>query len=206
MITEVDDFFTKGCGRCARFEMPDCAVQQWRGGLIALRRICLDAGLVEEVKWAHPCYTHKGRNIAMMGAFRGDFRLNFMNPALLKDPQGVLEKPGPNSQNASMLRFTSDRQVSEMEATIIAYLREAMSYADAGIKPPKEAREIELPEELLEALDGDPEMAEAFHDLTPGRQRSYVIALNTAKKPETRTARIAKFRNRILAGKGATEL
>jgi uncharacterized protein YdeI (YjbR/CyaY-like superfamily) len=80
-----------------------------------------------------------------------------------------------------------------------------MRYAEQGILPEKAAQEIELPEELIEALDADPELAEAFHALTPGRQRSYVINLNGAKASATRQARIAKFRSHILAGKGATE-
>ncbi|MBK8012004.1 MAG: YdeI/OmpD-associated family protein [Deltaproteobacteria bacterium] len=56
-----------------------------------------------------------------------------------------------------------------------------------------------------EAFDFDPELAEAFNKLTPGRKKSYVINLNSAKKPETRVARIAKFREKILSGKGAME-
>ena len=64
---------------------------------------------------------------------------------------------------------------------------------------------LELPNELLEALESDRELATAFHALTPGRKKSYVINLNSAKKPETRLSRIAKFRDKILAGKGAME-
>jgi uncharacterized protein YdeI (YjbR/CyaY-like superfamily) len=92
-----------------------------------------------------------------------------------------------------------------MEATIRAYLAEAMAYAEAGILPTKTAAEVELPPELIEALDMDPEFAEAFHRLTPGRQRSYLILLSSAKTAATRLARIEKARPRILAGKGAQE-
>jgi len=80
-----------------------------------------------------------------------------------------------------------------------------MGYADAGVKPPKERGELELPGELLEALRSDPELADGFYSLTPGRQKSYVINLNSAKKAETRIARISKFRDKILAGKGVNE-
>jgi len=205
MITDIEDFFTKGCGRCERFATPDCSTRQWIGGLNELRRICREAGLVETVKWAHPCYMHEGRNIAIMGAFRGDYRLTFFNAALLRDPEGVLEKQGPNTQHPDMLRFVENAQVVKMEPVIRSYLKEAMGYAEAGIKPPKGQGEVDLPDELVEALDSDPELAEAFHDLTPGRQKSYVINLNGVKKSETRTTRIAKFRDHILAGKGATE-
>ncbi|MDT8855980.1 YdeI/OmpD-associated family protein [Paracoccaceae bacterium Fryx2] len=205
MITDIEDYFTKGCGRCDRFDTPECSTRRWEGGLRDLRRICLDAGLVETLKWAHPCYMHAGRNIAIIGALRGDFRLGFFNAALLKDPEGVLEKSGPNTSHPDTLRFTETAQVAQMEPVIVACLAEAMGHAEAGVKPPKVERDLDLPEELVEALDADPDLAEAFHGLTPGRQRSYVIHLGSAKTSETRVARITRSRDRIIAGKGANE-
>lgn len=205
MITDIEDYFSKGCGRCERFATPECSTRQWTQGLSDLRRICRDAGLDETVKWGHPCYMHAGRNIAIIGALRGDFRLSFFNAALMKDPESILEKQGPNTRHPDMIRFTDNRQVSDKEPIILSYLNEAMSYAEKGIKPPKEEEVLELPGELVEALNADPELAEAFRGLTPGRQKSYVINLNSAKKSDTRTARIAKFRDKIIAGKGAME-
>ena len=205
MITDIDDFFSKGCGRCARFATPECSTRLWASGLHDLRRICRDAGLVETVKWGHPCYMHQGRNIAILGAFRGDFRLSFFNAALMKDPEGLLEKQGPNTQHPGMIRFSDNAQVAELEPVILSYLKEAMGYAEAGVKPSKEVFEIDLPDELTEALESDPDLSQAFHCLTPGRQKSYVINLNSAKKLETRKSRIAGFREKIMSGKGALE-
>lgn len=206
MISEIEDFFEKGCGRCARFATPDCSARKWSAGLAELRRICLSAGLAETVKWGHPCYMAAGRNIAIIGAFRGDFRLTFFNAALMKDPRSVLERQGENTQHANMISFAGATQVLQSEPVIVSYLQEAIAYAEAGILPEREDSPLELPSELIDALDGDPELAEAFNRLTPGRQKSYVINLASAKKSETRVARILKFRDRILAGKGATEL
>ena len=205
MITEIEDYFTKGCGRCNRFETADCSARRWEAGLNDLRHICLGAGLAEFVKWGHPCYMHAGRNIAIFGAFREDFRLTFFNPALMTDPEGVVERQGPNTQNADCIRFTRNEEVREKEAIIRAYLAEAMGYAAEGRVAPKVGQEIELPDELVEAMDSDPDLAEAFHLLTPGRQKSYVIALSSAKTSATRVARIEKFRGKIIAGKGANE-
>ncbi len=205
MITDIADYFSKGCGRCARFATEDCATRVWAGGLGDLRAICRAAGLREAVKWGHPCYVHAGRNIALIGAFRGDFRISFMHAALMTDPDGVLERSGPNTRHADMIRFTDNAQVARMAPVIRAYLAEAMGYAAAGIKAPKDDNEIVLPEALVAAMDGDPDLAEAFHRLTPGRQKSYVIHLNGAKTEATRSARIAKYRPHILAGKGALE-
>lgn len=205
MITEIEDFFALGCGRCDRFQTADCSSQIWKTGLAALRQVCRDAGLVEVVKWGHPCYMHAGRNIALIGALRGDFRLNFFHAALMKDPAGILEKQGPNTAHPDSLRFTDAAQVVERAALLRTYLAEAMEYADAGILPPKVASEIELPDELVEAMDADPELAAAFSALTPGRQRSYVINLSGTKSSVTRNVRIARFRPQILAGMGALE-
>jgi len=205
MISDPDDFFTKGCGRCDRFATPDCSTRLWIDGLNNLRRICLDMGLSETVKWAHPCYMHAGRNVAILGAFQTDFRLSFMNAGLLNDTEGVLVPQGPNSQTPSMIRFTAVGQVGALEPVIRAYLRQLMDHAEAGTRAPKAEREIDMPDELTEALDADPELAEAFHALTPGRQKSYMFALNQAKQSATRVARIEKFRARIIAGKGALE-
>lgn len=205
MIADIEDYFSKGCGRCERFGTPDCSTRRWSRGLSDLRRICRDAGLSETVKWGHPCYMHAGRNIAILGAFRGDFRISFFRAALMADPEGVLERQGPNTRHPDALRFTDNARAAEMEPIILSYLNEAMRHAEAGIRPAKEERAIALPDELADALDGDPELAEAFHQLTPGRQRSYAINIGAAKTLATRLARIARFRARILAGKGATE-
>ncbi|KJZ18720.1 YdeI/OmpD-associated family protein [Loktanella sp. S4079] len=205
MITDPNVYFAKGCDRCARFDTPECAVQIWRDGLSALRDICRGIGLTETAKWGHPCYMHAGRNIAIFGAFRNDFRLSFMNASLLKDAGSELEPQGPNSQTPSMMRFDDPAQVVARAPIIRDFLAELMGYAEQGIKPPKIVREVDVPDELTDALDNDPELAEAFHALTPGRQKSYAFNLNQAKKTETRIARIAKFRDKIIAGKGALE-
>jgi len=205
MITQIEDFFDMGCGRCARFATDQCSARVWGDGLLALRRICLEMGLTEAVKWGHPCYTHAGRNIAPIGAQREDFRLSFFNAAVMTDPDGLMERQGPNTRNPDSIRFTDVAQVVARQASLRAYLAEAKSYAAAGIKAKKVAAEIELPNELVEAMDADPKFADAFHGLTPGRQRSYVIGLSSTTTAATRLARTEKFRSRVIAGKGANE-
>lgn len=205
MITDPDAYFAQGCGRCDRFATPDCSTRLWLRGLLTLRRIARDAGLTETAKWGHPCYMHAGRNICLFGAFRGDFRLTFMNAALLQDPQGLLERQGPNTRNPDCIRFTDNDAPARLEPAIRAYLAEAMTYAEQGLLPPRVPTEVNLPSELVEALDADVELAEAFAALTPGRQKSWTLYLSDAKAPATRLARIEKSRPRILAGKGATE-
>jgi uncharacterized protein YdeI (YjbR/CyaY-like superfamily) len=104
-----------------------------------------------------------------------------------------------------MIRFTGNAQVAERKPVILAYLKEAMGYAEAGIRPARDAHALELPDELVEAIGSDPALAEAFHRLTPGRQKSHVIHIGSARSAATRIARIARCRDKILAGKGAME-
>jgi len=205
MIADVAVYFSQGCGRCARFGTPDCSVHLWADGLTALRAICLSAGLVETAKWGHPCYMAGGRNVALIGALRGDFRISFFHASLLADPEGVLERAGPNAQHPDTIRFADAAQVARHEPAIRALLMQAIAHAKAGKVAPKLATAPDLPAELVTALDADPVLAEAFHRLTPGRQRSHAIQVSGAKQAATRVARIEKLRDRILAGKGATE-
>ena len=148
---------------------------------------------------------HDDRNVAMVATLNGDFRLHFFEPGLMEDPAGVLVPNGPNAPRPSIIRFTANERVAKLEPVIRAYLQAAIGYADQGLRQPRDEIEIDLPAELVEALDADPELAEAFHALTPGRQRSYVFAVNRARQAVTRFARIAKYRERILAGKGALD-
>lgn len=205
MITDIEDYFTRGCGRCARFGTPGCSVRLWSAGVNALRDICRAAGLDETVKWGHPCYVHAGRNIAIIGAFRDDFRLSFLDAVLLDDTQGLLERQGPNTRHPDAIRFRDAAQVQARRDAILSLLHQAMGHAAAGRRPPRAPADIDLPPSLVLALDADPELAEAFHRLTPGRRRSHALHVGAAKAEATQLSRIAALRGRILAGRGANE-
>ena len=205
MITNPDEFFRDGCGRCARHGTDDCSARLWAAGLQQLRAICLAAGLVETAKWGHPCYTHAGRNIAILGAFRGDVRITFFNASLLNAPAGVLTRQGENTATPDCARFTDATRIAAVTPLLRDLLAQAMAHAEAGTKPAKAPTLLALPDELSAALDSDPALAQAFRALTPGRQKSHALAIGSAKAPATRQARIARLTPLILAGKGATE-
>ena len=77
-------------------------------------------------------------------------------------PEGVLERQGPNTQNADCICFNDPTEVG----LIRAYLVESMGHAAAAIKALKSLRKIELAEKMIEAMDEDPELVESFHALT----------------------------------------
>lgn len=205
MISNPEDFFRDGCGRCSRFATDACSARVWADGLTLLRDLCRDAGLVETAKWGHPCYVHAGRNIAILGATREDVRLTFFNASLLADPSGLLTRQGENTATPDCARFTDAGQIAPVLPVLRDLLAQAMTHAEAGTKPVKTDAVLVLPEELTAALEADPQLAEAFHALTPGRQKSHALAVGSARASATRVARAAKLAPRILAGKGANE-
>jgi len=200
---KVDPYFVDGCGRCPLVATPECKVNHWRVELKLLRALVLDAGLNEELKWGVPCYTLQNNNIVLIHAFKEYCALLFFKGALMKDPKGILIQQTENVQAGRQIRFTNPKEVREMEATIKAYLQEAIAVEKAGLKVEyKKTEEFTVPEEFQTKLNELPALKTAFDALTPGRQRGYLLYFAAPKQSKTRESRIEKYTPKILNGKG----
>ena len=176
---------------------------QWKSSFAKLRQLALDSGLSEELKWGHPCYTLKGKNVFLMHGFKDYCALLFHKGALLKDDHAILVQQTANVQSARQIRFTNLKEITKLAPVLRSYMQEAIAVEEAGIKVPlKKTVEFEMPEEFKRALKEMPDLKKAFHALTPGRQRGYLLHFAAAKQSKTREARIEKNVERILAGKG----
>ncbi len=203
MIQTVDTYLEEGCGRCKLWRTPECKAILWRPVLEKIRSILLDCLLVEEIKWSMPCYTYQGKNVIILYAFKDGSNIGFFKGALLQDELKLLHLPGENSQSSRFLKFTTVQQVEEMEATIKAYVFEAIELEKAGEKVVmKKLEEYVIPQELQQRMDENAAFKEAFNALTPGRQKGYILHFSGAKQSETRLARIDKYRDLIMQGKG----
>lgn len=179
---------------------------KWQEEMEELRTILLDCDLIEEWKWRSPCYTFKGSNVAVIGGFKTHCVLSFFKGALLHDADGILDKPGENSQAARVIRFTNLQEIREKEATLKAYIFEAIEVEKAGLSVDyKENETLVLPEELLIKFEELPVFKMAFEALTPGRQRGYNLFFSAGKQSKTRMSRIEKYVQRILDGKGIND-
>ena len=177
--------------------------KKWRNEMEKLRRVCLDCGLTEELKWGKPCYTYQGSNILLVHGFKEYCALLFFKGALLKDPKGILVQQTENVQAARQIRFTSVREIAQMEPSLKAYIKEAIEAEKAGLKVSyKKTSEFEIPEEFQNRLDKAPALKAAFNALTPGRQRGYILYFSGAKQSQTRVSRVEKCVPQILNGKG----
>ena len=176
---------------------------KWQEELEKLRQIILDCGLTEELKWGKPCYTFQESNIVILQGFEEFCALLFAKGALLNDPDGVLKKFG--WQAARRIPFTNVREIVEMEPILKAYIREAIEAEKAGLKVIYKKNPEPIPEELQNKLDEIPALKTAFHALTPGRQRGYILYFSAAKQSKTREARVEKCVQQILDGKGLND-
>ena len=177
--------------------------KRWSAEFAALRQLCLASGLNEELKWGQACYDLDGRNVVLIHGFKDYCALLFMKGALLKDPKGILIQQTKNVQAARQIRFVSLAEITRQKAAVKAYLREAIAVEKLGLKVQmKSAAQFDVPEEFQRRMDEDPALAEAFHALTPGRRKGYLLHFGGAKQSTTRAARIEKNTPRILKGLG----
>ena len=180
--------------------------KKWQGELEQLRMIVLDCQLTEELKWGVPCYTFQKSNIVLIHVFKEYCALLFFKGALLNDANGILIQQTKNVQAGRQIRFTNVREIVEMETILKAYIYEAIEVEKAGLKVNlKKTAAFTIPEEFQKKLDEIASLKTAFEDLTPGRQRAYILYFSAPKQSKTRELRVEKCIQQILNGKGLND-
>ena len=179
---------------------------KWRTEFESMRKILLASPLTEELKWGVPCYTFQKSNIVLMHGFKDYCALLFVKGALLQDTEGILIQQTANVQAGRQIRFTSVREIVQLEPILKAYIQEAIEVENAGLKVNfKGTKEFSMPEEFINKLEEVPGLQDAFEALTPGRQRAYLLYFSAPKQSKTRMARIEKCTPQILKGKGLND-
>ena len=177
--------------------------KKWQKEMEKLRKISLRCGLTEELKWGKPCYTFQQSNVVIIQGFKEFCALLFCKGALLNDPNGILKKFG--WQAARRIPFTNVREIVEMEPFLKAYIHEAIEAEKAGLKVNYKKNPEHIPEEFQSKLDNLPALKTAFDELTPGRQRGYILYFSAPKQSKTRESRVEKCMQQILKGKGLND-
>ncbi len=188
---------------------------KWHKEYEQLRRIILDCGLTEELKWGQPCYTcptgssgraFQKKNIVLIHGFKEYCALLFFKGALLQDAKGILIQQTENVQSARQVRFTNVQEIVKLAPTLKAYVYEAIEVEKAGLKVTlKKTAEYKVPEEFQNKLNKTPALKKAFEALTPGRQRAYLFYFSQPKQSKTRESRIEKCIPKINNGKGLND-
>ena len=171
MNPKVDFFFNKA--------------KQWQEEYEKLRMIALDCGLTEELKWGCPCYVLNNQNIVLIHGFKEYCAYLFFKGALLNDADGILIQQTKHVQSARQIRFTNVLEIVELEATLKAYIYEAIEVEKADLKVVlKSTSDFAVAEEFQSKLDHIPALKTAFEALTPGRQKGYLLYFPHPSKPK----------------------
>ncbi len=193
MNTKVDFYFEKA--------------GKWQHETERLRKIALDCGLTEELKWGVPCYTYQNHNIVLIHVFKEYCALLFFKGVLLNNDHNLLVQQTKNVQAARQIRFTALKEIETQEKNIKRTIFEAIEVEKAGLKVElKKTNDFSIPTEFNERLKKQPALKTAFNKLTPGRQRAYLLHFSQPKQSKTREARIDKSTAQILAGKGLNDV
>ena len=181
-------------------------VTKWQREFKKLRTIALDCKLSEELKWGQPCFAHQNRNIVLIHGFKEYCAYLFFKGALMKDPNGILIQQTENVQAARQIRFTNVREIASMNAVLKTYILNAIEVEESGLKVSlKKTLDFDVPEEFRRKLDEIPALKTAFDELTPGRQKAYLLHFSSPKQSKTKESRIEKCLPQILKGVGLND-
>lgn len=178
-------------------------LEKWQAELTELRKIILNCGLNEDYKWMHPSYSDNGKNIVLIHESKDYCAILFQKGVLLNDTENILVQQTENTQSARQIRFKDLSEIAKLEPIIKKYLKEAIEIEKSGLKvKKKKTTDFEIPEELEQIFEENPEFEKAFEKLTAGRQRGYLLHFDKPKQSKTKISRIENSMKRIFNGYG----
>jgi uncharacterized protein YdeI (YjbR/CyaY-like superfamily) len=146
-----------------------------------------DPSLTEDWKWG-PHYSSSGM-VCGFSAFQKHAKLTFFNGAAMKDSKKIFNHCVDNEFSRSV-KFTDINEIDEK--TLTAYVKESVAVNQKGFKREIKNKNVEVPDDLQQALDKSKTAAAYFKDLSYGYKKDYVEYVTSAKREETRKDRIAK--------------
>ena len=153
----------------------------------------------ETLKWSMPTFMYKGEMLGSMAAFKAHATFGFW--------KGSLVVGDTNEQKSAMGQFGRLESLGDLPSPDVLdqLIRKAMALNEAGIKvkrPVKHPKpELEMPEDLGKALEGNAAARATYDDFPPSAKRDYLEWLIEAKRPETRAKRLAQAVEWMAEGK-----
>lgn len=158
--------------------------------------------LTESIKWNMLCFSSR-KMICGLSACQRHLGLTFARGAELSDPAGLLP-PAGNLSGILTIRFVSLDGLNRDALRALLHAAVALD-AEPRLPPaPKTKREAWPTPDFFAAALAQRKHARAadfFQSLAPTYQREYLVWLTTAKRPETRAARLAQTIRALASGK-----
>jgi len=173
----------------------------WEKEIETIRAIIAKTELEETVKWGAPVFTINGKNVMAYAGFKNHFALWFYNGVFLKDEAKILVNAQKNKTKA-LRQWRFEKGDVFDEKLLLNYIKEAIENEKQGKVWKPQKIKLEIPQFLKLALDSDKKLNEAFHKLTPYKQKEYAEHIQTAKREATKQSRLEKIIPMILEGKG----
>lgn len=176
---------------------------KWQPEILLMREIVLSTGLQETIKWGSPCYTFGKDNVVGLAAFKSYTGIWFFQGGLLQDKDKRLINAQEGKTKAMLQwRFHSLEEIAN--APIRDYILESIENFRQGkkIKNEAQSKTLIVPEELLQVLDHDQNIADKWAMLSAACQREYAQYINEAKRSETKMSRLEKIKPMIMSAKG----
>jgi uncharacterized protein YdeI (YjbR/CyaY-like superfamily) len=154
----------------------------------------------ETMKWSMPHFTHAGKILAGMSAFKQ--HAAFAVP-MLDSSKGQADKRDEAMGHYGRITALSDLPAKRV---LVAQLKQAVKAIDAGGKLPGPKRDtpkpaLPIPDDFGKALAKTAAARTHFAKFAPSKQREYVEWIVEAKQEATRARRVAQAVEWIAEGK-----
>ncbi len=146
-----------------------------------------DPEIMEDWEWG-PSFCKRGK-VCGFGVFNMHVSLAFFKGALMKDAKNILLHAGSNRNNRIM-QFSSENDINE--TVLIEYIREAVMINEMKQRTPAPTKVLDVPHDLQTALSEDRQAQANFDNLAYSDRKEYVDWVESARRDETRTARISE--------------
>jgi uncharacterized protein YdeI (YjbR/CyaY-like superfamily) len=170
-----------------------------------LRRLvhAANPAITETIKWGFPHFEYKGL-VCNMASFKQHCTFGFWKASLLSDSQQVLAQIG----KTAMGHLGQIKSVADLppDAILTDYIREAIRLNEeekkvAAKAPAPEAKDLQVPDFFLEALQQHPAALDTFQNFSKSNRKEYVEWLLDAKTEQTRNKRLATAMDWLAEGK-----
>lgn len=152
----------------------------------------------ETIKWGMPFFQWQGRTLAHMAGFKAHCALGLWLGDALSRPDADRSAMG----NFGRLAHLADLPDAAELQRLLVSARQAIAQPLSAQAPAPRARRPppEVPADLASALADQAAAAQCFARLPPSQQREYIQWLDSAKRPETRTRRLASALEKLGRG------
>ena len=172
----------------------------WADEFNYLRNILLENNFFETLKWGKPTYQYQGKNVILLHAFKDYIAILFLEGSSLQDPNSLLTQQTPNTILPRQFRFQNLSEIKKQLPQVQEFINQTLELPPNLVRA-KPASQLEFNSAIKKELEATQGLLGAFLNLSPGKQRGYLLHFSNAVKAETLAARVKKASAAIFAGK-----